>query len=405
MRGRVGRDRRVELRAGERFVHADHIAGGGRADHAGARLDLQRTGQHDQDRGFAAARHGFLAGRDRHRPGNRREPPQLRGRGVREQRARLQQQHAIDGAQVVLDLCPSVPARACRESACGRSPRSCDSIIMRKMPSASSTFSDSSARKSSADSDSVIDGSAAVTAPRIGAPSSSSSTPSAAGARDVLLAVGAGHGDPAVEQELHGWTAAPRAYSVRPVSWRTWRPSRASRNSSSTCVKSNSGTRRRRSASSTAGSGSCHSCLRRSALHPVGGQRPRRRFEHVLIAHVAMREHVLEIVGQRPQAFLLDQQHRRRGDRLILVVQQLRERVFDVARARPVDHVALADALLLRHLFDEQHHALARLRPRAGCRGTRWRAIATAHRRSAAHAARSPRHPLPGSGRAGSASD
>ena len=59
-----------------------------------------------------------------------------------------------------------------------------------------------------------------------------------------------------------------------------------------------------------------------------------------------MREHVLEIVGQRPQALLLDQQHRRRGDRLILVVQQLRDGVFDVAHARAVDHVALADALL-----------------------------------------------------------
>ena len=72
-----------------------------------------------------------------------------------------------------------------------------------------------------------------------------------------------------------------------------------------------------------------------------------------------MRQHVLEIVGERPQPALLDQQHRRRRDRLVLVVQQLRERVLDVARARPVDHVALADALVGRHVLDQQHHALA----------------------------------------------
>ena len=73
---------------------------------------------------------------------------------------------------------------------------------------------------------------------------------------------------------------------------------------------------------------------------------------------------------------------RRRRDRLILVVQQLRERVLDVARARPVHHVAFADALLGRHVVDQQHHPLARRRLRAGCRDTRWRAIAAAHRRS-----------------------
>ena len=72
-----------------------------------------------------------------------------------------------------------------------------------------------------------------------------------------------------------------------------------------------------------------------------------------------MREHVLEIVGERPQPAFLDEQHRRRRDRLILVVQQLRDRVLDVAQARAIDHVALADAFLLGHVVDEQHHALA----------------------------------------------
>ena len=41
-------------------------------------------------------------------------------------------------------------------------------------------------------------------------------------------------------------------------------------------------------------------------LDAVGGQRPRRRFEDVLVADIAMREHVLEVVGQRPHAAFLD---------------------------------------------------------------------------------------------------
>ncbi len=52
--------------------------------------------------------------------------------------------------------------------------------------------------------DSVIAGSAATTDARIGAPSRSSSTPSAAGARTSCFPSGAGDGDVAVEQELHG---------------------------------------------------------------------------------------------------------------------------------------------------------------------------------------------------------
>jgi len=55
-------------------------------------------------------------------------------------------------------------------------------------------------------------------------------------------------------------------------------------------------------------------------LDAVGGERPRRGLEHVLIADVAMRQHVLQIVGERPQPAFLDEQHRRRGDRLIFVV-------------------------------------------------------------------------------------
>ena len=44
-----------------------------------------------------------------------------------------------------------------------------------------------------------------------------------------------------------------------------------------------------------------------------------------------MRERMLEIVGERPHLALLDELDRRRRNHLIVVVHQLRERVFDVA--------------------------------------------------------------------------
>ena len=98
-------------------------------------LDLQRSRQHDQDRRFAALRQRLRAGGDgRLSRAIGGQPPQLRGGGVREQRARLQQQHAIDRPQV--RACPSMSGGklavnqrvAGRQivrsrSACGRCPR------------------------------------------------------------------------------------------------------------------------------------------------------------------------------------------------------------------------------------------------------------------------------------------
>ena len=131
------------------------------------------------------------------------------------------------------------------------------------------------------------------------------------------------------------------------------------RNSSSTEAKANSGTLRRRFASSTAGSGSSHSDAPPFGRHALRGQRPRRRFEDVPVARIAMRERVLEIVGERPHLPLLDELDRRRGNHLVVVVDELRDRVFDVARAGLEDHVALAHALVRRHVLDQHHHAPA----------------------------------------------
>ena len=145
-------------------------------------LDLQRSRQHDQDRRLAAL--GQRLG-VRRRPSLRaRSPtaattaPRSRARAAGSTAAAARDRPAASAPR------PSGPAAGCRESACGRSARSCVAISIRKMPSASSTFSDSSARNSSAVSDSVIDRSAAVIVAAIGAPSSSSSKPSAAGAVD-----------------------------------------------------------------------------------------------------------------------------------------------------------------------------------------------------------------------------
>ena len=49
-------DRRADRRAGERFIHADHVARGRRWPPASALFDLQRSRQHDQDRRLAALR-------------------------------------------------------------------------------------------------------------------------------------------------------------------------------------------------------------------------------------------------------------------------------------------------------------------------------------------------------------
>ena len=66
--------------------------------------------------------------------------------------------------------------------------------------------------------------------------------------------------------------------------------------------------------------------------HPACRQRPRRRLEHVPVARIAMRERVLEVVGERPHLPLLDEVNGRRRDHLVVVVHELRERVVHVAR-------------------------------------------------------------------------
>ena len=96
--------------------------------------------------------------------------------------------------------------------------------------------------------------------------------------------------------------------------------------------------------------------------HATGGERPRCRFEDVPVPRVAMGEGMLEIVGERPHLTLLDEQNRGSGDDLILVVNQLGDGVFNIADPCLEQHVAPADALIGRHVFDEDHDAPAERR-------------------------------------------
>ena len=94
-------------------------------------------------------------------------------------------------------------------------------------------------------------------------------------------------------------------------------------------------------------------------LQAQAGQRPRRRLEDVPVAHVAVGQHVIEVVDQRAQLEAADQVDRRRRHDLVVAVDQDQQRLLDVARARPQDHVALGDALLVGQLLEHRHQPAA----------------------------------------------
>jgi len=74
-----------------------------------------------------------------------------------------------------------------------------------------------------------------------------------------------------------------------------------------------------------------------------------------------MLQDVLDVVGKAPHLPRLDEMDGGSGDGLLLVVQQLRQRVLDVAGARAIDDIALADALVGGHVLDQQHDAAANI--------------------------------------------
>ncbi len=113
---------------------------------------------------------------------------------------------------------------------------------------------------------------------------------------------------------------------------------------------------RRWFATSTAGSGSSQR-PRRSSTPTRIAARPRtplrRRTCRAGRDAPARTRHVRE----RPHASLGHEVDGGGGEHLIVVVNQLRERVFGIATTGPVQQVDPAHAFVLRHVLDDEHHA------------------------------------------------
>ena len=65
-----------------------------------------------------------------------------------------------------------------------------------------------------------------------------------------------------------------------------------------------------------------------------------------------MGQHVLDVFGERPALFRRDEVDGRRGNHLVVVVDQLEQRLLDVARARLQQDVSAPDLLLARQVLD-----------------------------------------------------
>ena len=72
-----------------------------------------------------------------------------------------------------------------------------------------------------------------------------------------------------------------------------------------------------------------------------------------------MREDVLDVVGERPHLVRPRGVDRRRSHHLVVVVDQLQQCLFDVARTGLEQDVAAPDLLVERHFLEHRHDALA----------------------------------------------
>ena len=68
--------------------------------------------------------------------------------------------------------------------------------------------------------------------------------------------------------------------------------------------------------------------------HPMSGERPGRRLEDELVTGGTVLEHVLQVVGEPPEPLLLDAVDGGGREGLLVVVDELGERVLDVAHPR-----------------------------------------------------------------------
>ena len=127
-------------------------------------------------------------------------------------------------------------------------------------------------------------------------------------------------------------------------------------------TEAKSGRRRSRPASSAAGSGSSHSSRRRSAGIRCSASAHDAASNTYQSCDVAVRQHVLDVVGQAPHLLLADDVDRRGRDDRVVVVDQLQQRFLDVARPRLDQDVAAADPLVERHVLEHRHDPLAQRR-------------------------------------------
>ena len=145
-------------------------------------LQFHRAAQHHQHGGFCAGER-IGAGGEGDRTGNRGESDQLRRGRALQQRTGLEQQHGIDRLQLTLlssFRCSDDGMLPCRTVCQAAAPRR--SSIMRKMPCAISTFSDSSERNSSVGERQAMVVSTALTVFWAGLPSMIASNPTTSGA-------------------------------------------------------------------------------------------------------------------------------------------------------------------------------------------------------------------------------
>ena len=115
--------------------------------------------------------------------------------------------------------------------------------------------------------------------------------------------------------------------------------------------------------------------LRPLPQRPVGG------FDNRVVQDAAAARDVLEIIRQRPQAAPRHGVDRRGRDDGVVVVNELRQRVVELARAALEHGVGVTDLVGPRRVVENREHA-ARRRCRADCRDTRGRGPGGAHRRA-----------------------
>ena len=153
----------------------------------------------------------------------------------------------------------------------------------------------------------------------------------------------------------------PSFSRVLPGSWRTWRDALTMRNSSSTLTDANSGSVRSRPASSAAGSGSRHSSRRRSA----GIRFSASAHEAASKTYQSCTSRCASTCSMSSASVQIwccrDHVDRRRRHHLVVVIDQLEQRLLDVPRPGLDQHVAAPHFFFDRQVFEQRHDPLAQL--------------------------------------------